>query len=101
MNFEELITQVEEWSRNKGLDKAAPEKQFLKVIEEVGEVAAAMARNDREELVDGLGDTFVTLIILCQQLGVEPHEALDTAYGVISKRTGKMIDGVFVKSEDL
>lgn len=101
MNFEELITQVEEWSRNKGLDKAAPEKQFLKVIEEVGEVAAAMARNDREELVDGLGDTFVTLIILCQQLGVIPHEALDTAYGVISKRTGKMVGGVFVKSEDL
>lgn len=101
MNFEELITQVEEWSRNKGLDKAAPEKQFLKVIEEVGEVAAAMARNDREELVDGLGDTFVTLIILCQQLGVVPKEALGVAYGVISWRTGKMIDGVFVKSEDL
>ncbi|UQT01484.1 hypothetical protein KMDAMLD_00012 [Enterococcus phage vB_OCPT_PG11] len=101
MDFNTLIEQVQEWSRNKGLDKAAPEKQFLKVIEEVGEVAAAMARNDREELVDGLGDTFVTLIILCQQLGVAPHEALDTAYGVIFKRTGKMIDGVFVKSEDL
>lgn len=101
MNFEELITQVEEWSRNKGLDKASPEKQFLKVIEEVGEVAAAMARNDREELVDGLGDTFVTLIILCQQLGVTPIIALGVAYGVISDRTGKMVDGVFVKSEDL
>lgn len=101
MNFEELITQVEEWSANKGLDKAAPEKQFLKVIEEVGEVAAAMARNDREELVDGLGDTFVTLIILCQQLGVAPHTALGVAYEVISERTGRMVDGVFVKSEDL
>lgn len=101
MDFNELIEQVQEWSRNKGLDKAAPEKQFLKVIEEVGEVAAAMARNDREELVDGLGDTFVTLIILCQQLEVIPRTALGVAYEVISERTGRMVDGVFVKSEDL
>ena len=38
MDFNTLIEQVQEWSTNKGLDKAAPEKQFLKVIEEVGEV---------------------------------------------------------------
>jgi NTP pyrophosphatase (non-canonical NTP hydrolase) len=96
-----LFERVEQWSKDKGLDKAAPEKQFLKVIEEVGEVAAAMARNDRPEIVDGLGDTLVTLIILSQQLGVNLGDALFSAYGVIQGRTGKMVDGVFVKSEDL
>lgn len=62
----ELIKNVEEWSKDKGLDKAESSKQFLKVTEEVGEVAAALARNDRNELRDGIGDVVVTLIILAQ-----------------------------------
>ena len=65
-----LIKQVEQWSIQKGLDKADSSKQFLKVAEEVGEVAAALARNDINELRDGIGDVVVTLIILAQQNGM-------------------------------
>lgn len=97
----ELVSNVEEWSKNKGLDKADPTKQFLKVSEEFGEIAAALARNDEDEFQDAVGDTVVTLIILAQQKGYTLEECLQKAYDVIKDRTGKMIDGVFVKSEDL
>lgn len=97
----ELIKQVERWSMNKGLDKAESSKQFLKVTEEVGEVAAALARNDKDALRDGIGDVVVTLIILAQQNGMSLEECLDCAYDEIKGRTGKMVNGVFVKSSDL
>lgn len=97
----ELTLLVEQWSKDKGLDKADSSKQFLKVTEEVGEVAAALARSDMEELKDGIGDTIVTLIILAQQNGLTIEECLNQAYSVISRRTGEMVNGVFVKSEDL
>lgn len=101
MEMKELVKAVQEWSINKGLHQADPAKQFLKTSEEFGEIAAAMARGQRDELQDAIGDTTVTLIILAQQHGMEFSECLETAYNVIAKRTGKMIDGVFVKSEDL
>ena len=97
----ELIKQVEQWSMNKGLDKAESSKQFLKVSEEVGEVAAALARNDEWALADGIGDVVVTLIILAQQNGLSLEACLETAYNEIKGRTGQMVNGVFVKSSDL
>lgn len=97
----ELVAQVEQWSINKGLDEAESSKQFLKVSEEVGEVAAALARNDMNALRDGIGDVVVTLIILAQQNGMDLHECLNCAYDEIKGRTGEMVNGVFVKSEDL
>lgn len=97
----ELIKSVEQWSKDKGLDQAESSKQFLKVTEEVGEVAAALARNDMDMLKDGIGDVVVTLIILAQQNDMDLYECLNTAYDEIKGRTGKMIDGVFVKSSDL
>lgn len=97
----ELVLNVEEWSKAKGLDKAESSKQFLKVMEEVGEVASALARGQEEELKDGIGDVIVTLIILAQQQGLTVEECLAFAYDEIKNRTGKMVDGVFVKSDDL
>lgn len=97
----ELIKQVEQWSKNKGLDKAESSKQFLKVTEEVGEVAAALARNDKDALRDGIGDVVVTLIILAQQNDMDLYECLNCAYDEIKGRTGQMVNGVFVKSADL
>jgi NTP pyrophosphatase (non-canonical NTP hydrolase) len=101
MLFEELQANVEDWADNKGLLKKenAP-KQFLKVIEEVGELAAAVARDDEHETIDAMGDTFVTLIILSAQLGYDPVACLNEAYNVIAKRTGKTVNGVFIKDND-
>ncbi|KIH69928.1 MazG-like family protein [Salinicoccus roseus] len=99
--MDELIQLIEEWSQNKGLDKAESSKQFLKVAEEVGEVASALARGDEHMLRDGIGDVVVTLIILAQQNDMDLYECLQAAYDEIKGRKGKMIDGVFVKAADL
>ena len=99
--MEKLIEQVEQWAIDKGLDKADPTKQFLKTSEEFGEIAAALARDDMDEFKDAVGDTVVTLIILAQQKGYTLQECLQTAYDEIKNRTGKMVDGVFIKKEDL
>lgn len=99
--MDELIEQVEQWAKDKGLDKAESSKQMLKTIEETGEVAAALARNDQDALRDGIGDVVVTLIILAIQNDMDLYECLNCAYDEIKGRTGKMVNGVFVKSSDL
>lgn len=104
--MDKLIREVEEWSKDKNLDKGDSSKQMLKTIEEVGEVASALCRIDAnpvalEDLKDGIGDVVVTLVILAQQNGLTLQECLDTAYNEIANRKGKTINGVFVKESDL
>ncbi|HAQ4726400.1 TPA: DUF1642 domain-containing protein [Enterococcus faecium] len=98
--MDELITKVEQWAKDKGLDQAQSSKQMLKTVEEVGEVAAALARKEKDALRDGIGDVIVTLIILAMQNDMDLYECLNQAYNEIKGRTGKMVDGVFVKSSD-
>ena len=97
----ELVKLAEEWAKEKRLDKAEPEKQMLKVIEEVGEVGAALARNIENDLRDGIGDVVVTLIILAMQKNMDLYECLNQAYSEIKNRQGEMVNGVFVKEADL
>ena len=97
----DLVKQVEKWSIDKNLHNANPERQALKVWEESGEIAAALSRDDLEALIDCIGDTIVTLIILAQQHELTLEECLQFAYDEIKDRTGKTINGTFIKSEDL
>ena len=69
----------------------------LKVLEEVGETAGAMLKKKDIEIIDGLGDSFVTLIILCYQLGLEPKECLESAWNEIKDRKGKTVNGTFIR----
>ncbi|NST15629.1 hypothetical protein HRG44_12755 [Enterococcus faecalis] len=96
----ELVKLVEEWAKEKHLDKEEPEKQMLKVIEEVGEVGAALARNNKNDLRDGIGDVVVTLVILAMQNDMDLYECLNQAYNEIKDRKGKNVNGVFVKEAD-
>ena len=97
----ELIKQVEEWSKDKGLDKGNPDRQALKFYEEAGEVGAALSRNKLDDLKDGIGDTVVTLIILAQQHEMTLEECLQYAYDEIKNRKGRMINDTFIKESDL
>ena len=96
----ELVKLIEKWAREKNLDIAEPEKQMLKVVEEVGEVAAALARNNKNDLRDGIGDVVVTLVILAMQNDMDLYECLNQAYNEIKDRKGKNVNGVFVKEAD-
>lgn len=101
LKMNELIKLVEKWSQEKGLDRVESSKQALKFFEEAGEVSAALARSNKDDLTDAIGDTIVTLIILAQQQGMNIEHCLAVAYDEIKGRKGKTINGVFVKSEDL
>lgn len=102
MTMDQLIKNVEQWSKDKGLDKGNSHVQHTKFAEECGEIAHALCRHDREKLEDGIGDVIVTLIILAQQNDMDITNCLDTAWDEIKDRTGEInSDGSFVKSQDL
>ncbi len=64
MTTGELFLAVEDWARERNLlEPEYKSRQALKVMEEVGETMAALARGDKEKLADGIGDSIVTLII--------------------------------------
>ena len=99
MTFDNLIENVSQWASDKDiLKKENAPKQLLKVLEEVGETAGALLKSKDEEIKDGIGDSFVTLIILSKQLGLEPADCLEAAWNEIKDRTGKTVNGVFVKN---
>lgn len=96
-----LTDLIEDWARNKDLDKAQPEKQMLKLMEEVGELAQGLAKDNLDQVVDSIGDVYVVLTILSMQLGLDIRECVEEAYEEIKGRQGRMVNGVFVKQEDL
>lgn len=161
LKLQKLITNVQQWSIDRGLDKADSKKQMLKLYEEFGELASGIAKGNKEVVKDSIGDVVVVLIILAQQQGLEKisdfniicnrlqesdlmpqasetiglislrvrrtkseveepivrlisylrtiakyenlkfEDCLSQAWNEIKDRKGKLIDGVWVKEEDL
>lgn len=160
MELNELIENVQQWSIDRGLDKADSKKQLLKLYEEFGELASGIAKNKPEVIMDSIGDCVVVLIILAQQQGIQDldedshvssfsqingaareigrlsslvcdvlyedfkvqlqietilsklhgeaefqkvkfEDCLEMAWNAIKDRKGKLVNGVWVKEEDL
>lgn len=118
--FEELQLKVLKWADSHDLlHEENSGKQFLKFVEEVFEFKSEFDYLERigqdpsecysdydqietqENMQLEMGDVFVTLIILCKQLGIEPQRCLELAYEKIKNRKGKTINGCFIKAEDL
>ena len=116
MELQQLFDNVRQWAGDKGITgtngKGTRSMQMDKVLEEIEETRVAAARFDSasaigareclaclDEIEDGIGDSIVTLIILAEMHGLNAEKCLESAYRVISKRTGQMIDGVFVKDQ--
>ena len=89
---------IRAWAEERGLyEKGDPKTQSLKLVEEVGEICRATLKEDHDEVIDGIGDCVVVLTNLAELHGVSIEECIASAYGVISKRTGKMVNGTFKK----
>jgi NTP pyrophosphatase (non-canonical NTP hydrolase) len=100
--FRETANHVIEWAAEKGL--TAPKNylaQLCKVTEEIGELNAAILKNKRAEETDSFGDILVTLVILADQRGVNIENCFFHAYEEIKNRKGKMLNGSFIKDENL
>lgn len=97
-SYGELEALVIAWAEQKGiLQNGTPIAQAHKTWEEVNELEEAIRNDDRAEVIDALGDILVTIIIQAEMQGLNLTECLESAYNVISKRTGVMVDGQFVK----
>ena len=91
---------IRDLARSRGLyDKGNSHTQYVKLQEEAGELAKALLKDDKPEIIDAIGDMVVVLTNLAHLQGVTIEDCVDSAYTVISKRTGKMINGTFVKDE--
>ena len=95
---ENIFECIREWADERGLyEKGDPKTQYIKLMEEAGEVGRALLKDDIDEVVDGIGDMVVVLTNLAELCGVSIEECIQEAYDVISKRKGKMVNGTFVK----
>jgi len=98
---EDRFDLIRNWAATRGLyDKGNAHTQYVKLQEEAGELAKALLDQDKEEIMDAIGDMVVVLTNLAHLQGFEIEECIDSAYNVIAARTGKMINGTFVKDED-
>jgi len=98
---DERFDLIREWAATRGLyDKGNSHTQYVKLQEEAGELAKALLKNDKPEIIDAIGDIVVVLTNLAYLEGYDIEYCIDEAYKVIAARTGKMINGTFVKDAD-
>ena len=89
---------IRQWATEKGIYKSGDARtQFVKLMEEAGELAKAILKNDEPEFVDAIGDMVVVLTNLAKLRGYNIEDCIGSAYDVIKSRQGKMINGTFVK----
>jgi len=90
---------IRDWAEDKGIyDKGDQKTQYVKLMEEAGEVGRAILKDDTLEIQDGIGDMVVVLTNLAELSGLTIEECIDSAYDTIANRKGKMINGTFVKN---
>jgi NTP pyrophosphatase (non-canonical NTP hydrolase) len=98
-NEENVYDLIRTWATNKGIYKSGDSKtQYLKLMEEAGELAEALLKNDETEVIDAIGDMVVVLTNLAKLRGHNIEDCVTSAYDVIKSRQGKMINGTFVKN---
>ena len=89
---------IREWADNRGLySKGDAKTQYIKLQEEAGELAQAILKDDQPEVIDAIGDMVVVLTNLAHLRGVSIEHCIESAYNVINKRKGSMVNGTFVK----
>ena len=98
MDFEQLDRACQKWASDRGIDKFSNRHQQLnKLIEEVGELAAAILKDKTNERRDAIGDIYVVMSILCDQLNESPTACFNLAWHEIKDRKGETKDGTFVR----
>jgi NTP pyrophosphatase (non-canonical NTP hydrolase) len=94
----DLIEHVLQWATDKGIfEHSSPRTQLRKFLEEAYEMREEVLKADVAKLRLELGDVLVTLVILARMHHLSLEECLSAAYNKIAKRSGRMVDGFFVK----
>ena len=92
---------IRQWADERGIYKSGDTKtQYTKLCEESGELARAILKKDKAELIDAIGDMMVVLTNLAALEGLKVEDCVVSAYDVIKSRHGKMVNGTFVKEDN-
>ena len=93
---------IRTWANDRNIiNGATMQTQFVKLIEEIGELAQGIAKGRPEAIKDGIGDSVVVLTILAAQHGVTIEDCIEIAWNEIKDRKGRMVNGTFLKESDL
>lgn len=101
LNFHPYEACVIDWAEaRKIIPNSTPAAQCLKAVSEMGELADAVNKGNREAMIDAVGDVIVCLINLCALEDTDVTECLAHAWHEIKDRKGTLLpNGVFVKEE--
>ena len=89
---------IRQWAKERGIyDKGNSHTQYVKLMEEAGELAQGLLKKDGYEIKDAIGDMVVVLTNLAALEGMQIENCIDSAYNEIKSRKGKMTNGTFVK----
>lgn len=100
MELKNEFEPIRKWAEQKGIfQKGDAKTQCIKLFEEAGELSRAILKNDEPEFIDAIGDCVVVLTNLAKLKGYNIEDCINSAYGVIAQRTGKMENGTFVKEQ--
>jgi NTP pyrophosphatase (non-canonical NTP hydrolase) len=91
---------IRRWAKKRGIiDNGDVKTQYIKLLEETGELAQAILKDDTDEFVDAIGDCVVVLTNLAAIRGIDIEYCITSAYDEICHRTGSMVNGTFVKDK--
>lgn len=95
-NYEYIIFDGED-----NFDEDELRSSLLILVAKVGEIIEGYNKRNRHAEADGIEGALFQLDIISELYGLTKEKCLEEAYKVIVNRKGKLIDGVFVKEEDL
>tara|TARA_R110001632_G_scaffold161402_1_gene279823 strand:- start:65 stop:829 length:765 start_codon:yes stop_codon:yes gene_type:complete len=94
-----IYDNIRDWAKDKGIyEKGDGKTQYIKLMEEAGELAQALLKEDEPEIIDAIGDIVIVLTNLAYLRGHNIEDCVSLAYNVIKNRTGKMENGTFKKN---
>lgn len=97
-NYEPIFDLIRKWAKDRDIyEKGDIKTQLIKLYEETGELSQSILKNDKDGIIDAIGDSIVVLTNLAEFNGVTIENCIRTAYDEISSRTGRMVNGTFVK----
>lgn len=99
MSFANIEMKIIQWSEaRKIIPNSTPDTQLLKAMSELGELADATIKNDRENIIDSVGDVMVCLVNYCALQDINIVDCMEVAYSQIQHRKGVLMpNGVFIK----
>jgi NTP pyrophosphatase (non-canonical NTP hydrolase) len=98
--LDELMAKVVQWHYDRNLIYGSTDKdQTLKLAQELGELSDSVCKG--KDVKDDLGDMLVVMLNIAQRNGLSLRNCLEVAWEEIKDRKGQMVDGIFVKEQDL